>query len=135
MADATSAPGDEAAGTADAAGTGAGGDAAPGDAGTEGAQGAGDAQGAAGAGRDGDAFDLRGIVKQFTAPMIESLDARLREQVEAHADALLDEKVDAAVSDRLATIERAIADVSRSLAAVEQRLEALERAGAPEELE
>ena len=82
-----------------------------------------------------DGFDLRGIVKQFTAPMIESLDARLREQVEAHADALLDQKVDAAVADRLATIERAIADLSRSIAALERRLEALERAGAPDELE
>jgi hypothetical protein len=77
--------------------------------------------------RDADGFDLRAIVKQFTAPMIESLDARLREQVEAHADALMDEKVDAAVSDRLATIERAIADLSRSITALEQRLAALER--------
>jgi hypothetical protein len=86
-------------------------------------------------GRDADGFDLRGIVKQFTAPMIESLDARLREQVEAHADALLDQKVDAAVSDRLATIERAIADLSRSITALERRLEALERSSAPTDLE
>ena len=61
---------------------------------TNGADGAGgaDARGATGTGRDADGFDLRGIVKQFTAPMIESLDARLREQVEAHVDALLDAK-------------------------------------------
>jgi hypothetical protein len=94
-----------------------------------------DTTGAGTGGRDGDTFDLRGIVRQFTAPMIESLDARLREQVEAHADALLDEKVDAAVSDRLATIERAIADVSRSLAAIDRRLAALEHAGEPMDLE
>jgi hypothetical protein len=89
----------------------------------------------AGAGRDADGFDLRAIVKQFTSPMIESLDARLREQVEAHADALMDEKVDAAVSDRLATIERAIADLSRSITALELRLATLERSGGPAELE
>jgi hypothetical protein len=102
-----------------------------------GASDVGDEQGATGGTgpRDGDAFDLRGIVRQFTAPMIESLDARLREQVEAHADAMLDEKVDAAVSDRLATIERAIADLSRSLAALEQRLAGLERADTPLDLE
>jgi hypothetical protein len=87
------------------------------------------------AGRDGDVFDLRGIVRQFTAPMIESLDARLREQVVAHADALLDEKVDAAVSDRLATIERAIADLSRTLDGIERRLSSLERADTPSDLE
>jgi hypothetical protein len=86
-------------------------------------------------GREGESFDLRGIVRQFTAPMIESLDARLREQVEAHADALLDEKVNAAVSDRLATIERAIADLSRSLEAIERRVSALEQAGTPLDLE
>src|ERR1700693_1489815 len=58
------------------------------------------------AGREHEAFDLRGMVRQFTAPMIESLDARLREQVEAHVDELLNAKVEAAVSARLATIER-----------------------------
>ena len=99
------------------------------------AEGAGPGVGRREHGRDADGFDLRGIVKQFTAPMIESLDARLREQVEAHADALMDQKVDAAVSDRLATIERAIADLSRSISALERRLEALERSSAPAELE
>jgi hypothetical protein len=94
-----------------------------------------DDAGAAGTARDGETFDLRGIVRQFTAPMIESLDARLREQVEAHADALLDEKVHAAVSDRLATIERAIADLSRTLDGLERRLATLEHADSPLDLE
>ena len=86
-----------------------------------------------GAGREHEAFDLRGMVRQFTAPMIESLDARLREQVEAHVDELLDAKVEAALSARLATIERAIADLSKSLSAVEQQLLDLQRAGEPED--
>jgi hypothetical protein len=94
-----------------------------------------DDAGASRSGRDGESFDLRGIVRQFTAPMIESLDARLREQVEAHADALLDEKVSAAVSDRLATIERAIADLSRTLEGLERRLATLEHADSPLDLE
>jgi len=55
--------------------------------------------------------------------------------VEAHADALLDEKVSAAVSDRLATIERAIADLSRAVEALERRLSALEQSGVPLDLE
>lgn len=100
-----------------------------------------DATGDAGAPGDGassrtaDGFDLRGIVKQFTAPMIESLDSRLREQVEAHADSVLDQKIDAALADRLATIERAIADLSRSISGLERRVEGLERSGAPAELD
>ncbi len=85
--------------------------------------------------RTADGFDLRGIVKQFTAPMIESLDSRLREQVEAHADSVLDQKIDAALADRLATIERAIADLSRSIASLERRVEGLERSGVPPELD
>jgi hypothetical protein len=95
----------------------------------------GGAPGDPGSGRGADGFDLRGIVKQFTAPMIESLDSRLREQVEAHADSVLDAKIDAALADRLATIERAVADLSRSISGLERRVEGLERSGAPPELE
>jgi len=86
-------------------------------------------EGAQGAG----SFDLRGVVRQLTAPMIESLDTRLRGQIEAHVDQLLDEKVDAALADRLQTIDRAIADLSRSLDDLGRRLGALERAGEPDE--
>lgn len=86
-------------------------------------------EGAAGAG----SFDLRGVVRQLTAPMIESLDTRLRGQIEAHVDQLLDEKVDAALADRLQTIDRAIADLSRSLDDLGRRLGALERAGEPDQ--
>jgi hypothetical protein len=84
-----------------------------------------------GGARDGDRLDLKGIVRQFAQPMLESLDARLREQVEAHADLVVSEKVDQAVADRLSTIDRAIADLSRSLEALDQRLAALERSTEP----
>jgi hypothetical protein len=79
----------------------------------------------------GERFDLRAALKQLTAPMLESLDARLREQVEAHSDELLSGKVEAAVADRLSTVDRAIADLSRALEALEQRIAALERGGEP----
>ena len=65
------------------------------------------------AGEGSGPFDLRGVVRQLTAPMIESLDARLRDQIEAHVDQLLDAKLEAALADRLQTIDRAIADLSR----------------------
>jgi hypothetical protein len=76
-------------------------------------------------------FDLRGVVRQLTAPMIESLDARLRDQIEAHVDELLDQKVDSAIANRLQTIDRAIADLSRSVDELGRRLGALERADEP----
>lgn len=82
-------------------------------------------QGAAG-GRTEDGFDLKGIVRQLTAPMIESLDTRLRDQIEAHVDELLTAKLDAALAARFSTVDRAIADLSRSLDAHERRLAAHE---------
>jgi len=75
---------------------------------------------------DADGVDLKGIFRQLTAPMIESLDTRLREQVEAHVDELLGAKVDAALADRLSTVDRAIADLSRTLQALEHRVAMLE---------
>jgi len=66
-------------------------------------------------------FDLKGIVRQLTAPMIESLDSRLRDQIEAHVDELLDKKLDAALTARFATVDRAIADLSRSIEALDRR--------------
>ena len=79
----------------------------------------------------GERLDLRAVLKQLTTPMLESLDARLREQVEAHTDELLQGKVDAAVADRLSTVDRAIADLSRAVEALERRIEASERRGEP----
>ena len=85
--------------------------------------------GSSGGERQTDGLDLRGIVKQFTAPMLESLDSRLREQVEAHVDELLTTKVEAAIADRLQTIDRAIAALSRSLDDLERRVSGIERSG------
>ena len=94
-----------------------------------GEQPSGDQPGGEGAGSE--RLDLRSVLKQFTAPMLESLDSRLREQVEVHTDELLTTKVDAAVADRLATVDRAIADLSRRLEALERTVEAMERGEEP----
>jgi hypothetical protein len=75
----------------------------------------------------GSNFDLKSVLRQLTTPMVESLDARLRDQVEAHVDELLVEKVDAAVRDRLSILDRAIADLSRSLEELERRISELGR--------
>ncbi len=62
--------------------------------------------------------DLRDRLKALAQPLVDSLDARLREQV----DARVDERVEQAVADRLAVIERAIADLDRQVRALAERL-------------
>jgi predicted transcriptional regulator len=55
--------------------------------------------------------DILSRLKQLTAPIVESLDARLGGQI----DRRVDERVEEILRDRLAVIERAIADLDRSL--------------------
>ncbi len=55
--------------------------------------------------------DLLSRLKQLTAPLVESLDAHLGGQI----DRRVDERVEEILRDRLAVIERAIADLDRSL--------------------
>jgi hypothetical protein len=63
--------------------------------------------------------DLRDRFKQFAQPFVDSLDGKLRDQV----DKRVDSRVDATLSDRLSVIERAIADLDRSLKDLQERLE------------
>lgn len=62
--------------------------------------------------------DLLARLKQLTAPIVESLDARLGGQIDRRVDA----RVDEVVRDRLAVIERALADLDRAVRALEDRL-------------
>lgn len=55
--------------------------------------------------------DLVARLKQLTAPLVESLDNRLGGQI----DRRVDERVEALLRDRLAVIERAIADLDRAV--------------------
>jgi hypothetical protein len=62
--------------------------------------------------------DIKDRIKQFAQPFVDSLDGRLRDQVDKRVDA----RVDATLSARLSVIERAIADLDRSIKALEERL-------------
>jgi len=62
--------------------------------------------------------DLRDRLKQLTQPLMDSLDARLREQV----DTRVDKRVDETLATRLAVLERAIADLDRSIKEIQERL-------------
>ena len=63
--------------------------------------------------------DLRDRLKQLAQPLVDSVDSRLREQV----DERVDEKVESILNARLAVIERAIADLDRAIKALEARLD------------
>ncbi|HQU27479.1 MAG TPA: hypothetical protein PLS29_10680 [Acidimicrobiales bacterium] len=62
--------------------------------------------------------DLRHRLRQLAQPLVDTLDARLAAQV----DRRVTERVDALLRDRLAVIERAIADLDRAIADLEARL-------------
>lgn len=55
--------------------------------------------------------DVLTRLKHLAQPLVDSLDSRLREQI----DRRVDERVDATLASRLAVIERAIADLDRAL--------------------
>jgi hypothetical protein len=59
--------------------------------------------------------DLKERLKQLTQPLVDSIDARMRKQVDTHVDQALDERIAAALDARLAVIERAIADLDRAV--------------------
>jgi len=69
--------------------------------------------------------EIRRRLKQMTQPLVDSLDARLREQVDRRVDERVDQRVeeivDDALADRLSVIERAIADLDRAIRALEER--------------
>ena len=62
--------------------------------------------------------DLRQRFKQLTQPLVDSLDARLRDEVDARVDG----RVEELLSNRLSVLERAVADLDRAVRALEARL-------------
>jgi hypothetical protein len=62
--------------------------------------------------------DLRQRFKQLTQPLVDSLDARLRDEV----DRRVDERVETILTNRLSVLERALADLDRAVRALEERL-------------
>jgi len=63
--------------------------------------------------------DLRDLLKQFAQPVLDSLDTRLRDQI----DGRVDTRVDAILADRLAVLERAVADLDRAVRALQARVD------------
>jgi chaperonin cofactor prefoldin len=63
--------------------------------------------------------DLRSRLKQLAQPLVDSIDTKLRDQV----DHRVDERVDASLSARLSVIERAIADLDREVRELKERLD------------
>lgn len=59
--------------------------------------------------------DLRDRVKAVAQPWIDSIEGRLKRQIDARVDDSLDERIDRAVAARLAVLERAVADLDRAV--------------------
>lgn len=69
---------------------------------------------------DGDKLqDIRDRLRALTQPLVDSLDSRLRRQI----DDRVDQRVDATFAARLSVLERALADLDRTLKELEARLD------------
>jgi len=55
--------------------------------------------------------EIKDFLRQLAAPVIDSLDTKLREQI----DQRVEERVNEVLSTRLAVLERAIADLDRAV--------------------
>ena len=62
--------------------------------------------------------DLLQKLKSYTQPLVDSVDSKFRSQV----DGRVDQKVEEILKDRLAVLERAVADLARSVKEIEDRL-------------
>jgi len=65
--------------------------------------------------------DLSTRLRALAQPLLNSADAKFQEQVERHVAASVDKAVKEAVDDRLAVLERALADLDRRLRELENR--------------
>ena len=70
----------------------------------------------------GRSHDLRDRLRQLAQPLVDSLDARLREQV----DARVEERVTDLLAAKLTVLEHAIADLDRAVAQLSDRLDRLD---------
>ena len=61
--------------------------------------------------------DLLARIKHLAQPLVDSLDSRLRDQI----DRRVDERVDTTLASRLSVIERAIADLDRAIKELQER--------------
>ena len=62
--------------------------------------------------------DLKTRIKQMTQPLVDTVDSRLSAQIDKRVDA----RVDETLKDRLAVMERAIADLDRAVHELQDKL-------------
>lgn len=63
--------------------------------------------------------ELRDLWRQFTRPIVDNLDGRLRTEVDKHVA----ERVDEILADRLAVFERALSDLDRTVKDLAKKIE------------
>lgn len=63
--------------------------------------------------------ELRDLWRHFTRPIVDTVDSRLRAEVDKHVT----ERVDQILADRLAVFERALSDLDRSVTELKSKLE------------
>ncbi len=62
--------------------------------------------------------DFKDWVKQFTQPLVDSVDSRVRKQI----DDRVDQYIEKTLATRLSVLERAVADLDRALKELQERL-------------
>jgi hypothetical protein len=62
--------------------------------------------------------DFKDWVKQFTQPLVDSVDSRVRKQI----DDRVDQHIEKTLATRLSVLERAVADLDRALKELQERL-------------
>lgn len=65
------------------------------------------------------AGEIRDLWRQFTRPIVDNLDSRLRAEVDKHVD----ERVEEILKDRLAVFESALADLSRTVKDLKKKID------------
>lgn len=63
------------------------------------------------------ASDLKDALRQLTSPVIDSVESKINDHITERIDSLLNERIE----QRLALIERAVADLDRAVRTLEER--------------
>lgn len=67
--------------------------------------------------------DLRSRLKQFTQPLVDTLDSKLRDQVDKRVDDRVEDRVKEILASKLSVLERALADLDREIRELKEKLQ------------